>query len=55
MRLLSFVRNGETGFGVEKDKGIVNLTDIVDVVWTIKRALELDLLVSINDCFLPFS
>ncbi len=49
MRLLSFVRNGETGFGMEKDKGIVNLTDVVDGVWTIKRALELDLLVSIND------
>ena len=29
MRLLSFVRNGETGFGVEKDKGIVNLT----IIW----------------------
>tara|TARA_B100000287_G_scaffold198385_1_gene187509 strand:- start:250 stop:1095 length:846 start_codon:yes stop_codon:yes gene_type:complete len=49
MRLLSFVRNGDVGFGLEKDKGIVNLTDLMDGVWTIKRALELDLLESIKD------
>lgn len=50
MKLLSFLRNGETGFGVIKNDGILDLSGrLGDDVWSIKRSLEMDLLGQIND------
>ena len=45
MKLLSFLRNGNTGFGLVKNNGIIDLSGILgDDVRTIKKVLELDLL-----------
>ena len=50
MKLLSFLRNGNTGFGLVKNNGIIDLSGILgDDVRTIKKVLELDLLDLIED------
>ena len=50
MRLISFTRLGEIGFGALVDGGVVDLTNQLDYgVDTIKSALESDLLEFIGD------
>ena len=50
MKLLSFLRNGNTGFGLVKNNGIIDLSGTLgDDVRTIKKVLELDLLDLIED------
>ena len=42
MKLLSFLRNGNTGFGLVKNNGIIDLSGILgEEVRTIKKVLEL--------------